>query len=139
MSKEKNTVPLPYSQWEIVFIVVVIISVLCVFNYINCQVETVCILSLSDGRSVEFDCDIIYSRLGKYRSERSDYVYGSMSNIEMTACSYEIVGILREDFNFGKNITSCEYHCCVTDGTCYGFPPRGVNIQMVSLGVGEGE
>lgn len=124
---------------RILIIIGTLYAIVYAISFFNCQVEMVCQLVINDGMGsnvVEFDCGIIYDRLGRYWDDSKSYVLGSMSNIETAACSYEVVGILRDQFGFGTNITACRYYCCVTDGTCYGFPPRGVNIQQMVLEVG---
>lgn len=100
-----------------------IIIILGALNYFSCHVETYCDVQINGKIVGEMDCNIIYGRLGGP---------SNIPTIENMACSDEVIGIVREQFGFG-NITECHYYCCVTDGTCYGFPPRGVNIQMLDL------
>ncbi|MHA1580960.1 MAG: hypothetical protein ACTSYM_00415 [Candidatus Baldrarchaeia archaeon] len=98
------------------------------FSDIFCKYETVCVLNLSDRWSKwEFDCDIIYSRLGKFWNKDSDYSYGSMYHIELTACSDEVLSILENKFNISLPRDKCHFTCCATDGTC--INGRAVNVQ----------
>jgi hypothetical protein len=102
-----------------------------------CEYRTICHLSYNgncwDLQNPEFDCDIIYSRLGKYWNKTSPYVLGSIANIETTACSDEVLGILEKQFNLTLRGKKCEYDCCVTDGNCY----NGVGINSQALCISE--
>jgi hypothetical protein len=102
------------------------------FGYF-CEYRTICHLSYNknfwDLQNPEFDCDIIYSRLGKYWNKTSPYVLGSIANIETTACSDEVLSILEKQFNLTLRGKKCEYYCCVTDGNCY----NGVGINNQAL------
>ena len=98
-----------------------IVVVLMALDYMSCHVETYCKVTYDNEELGEIDCNIV-RQAGAF----------TLREIEDYACSDEVIDKVREKFNFGK-ITECHYYCCVTDGTCYGFPPRGINIQMLSL------
>jgi hypothetical protein len=105
-------------------------------NNLFCDYKTICRLSYKrscwDLQNPEFDCGIIYNRLGKYWNKNSSYVSGSMANIEVTACSKEVLGVLEKQFNLTLTNETCKYYCCVTDGTCYNGV--GVNNQALCIG-----
>lgn len=98
-----------------------IIIALGAFNYLSCQVETFCDVQINGKVVGEINCNIVREQ-GAYTLQHiSDY-----------ACSEPVLEKVRKYYDFGE-VESCQYYCCVTDGTCYGFPPRGVNIQMLSI------
>jgi hypothetical protein len=108
--------------WIVICIIFILIFIPYLFTSISCKYETICHIS-TEIDSPTFDCDIIYSRLGKYL--KPGMTYGSIANINATACSDEVISILEKQFNTTFNRSKCSYLCCLTDGTC----DRGVAIN----------
>ena len=94
-----------------------VIAVASILVHFICRYETICHIDQYLD-SPTFDCNIIYSRLDKYWNNTSGYVRGSYANIGITACSDEVLSMLEEQFNMSLKDKKCEYHCCLTDGTC---------------------
>lgn len=59
--------------------------------------------------SPTFNCNIIYSRLPPEGA--------TLNKITETACSKEVLNIINETYGVDINASTCEYWCCVTDGT----------------------
>jgi len=81
---------------------------------LGCKFERVCHISTAID-SPTFDCNIIYSRLEKYL--KTGMAYGSIANINATACSDEVLSILEKQFNTTFNRSKCNYVCCIIDGS----------------------
>jgi len=115
---------------------ILLIILLGQFVFNGCDYKMICRLSYKGScwnlENPEFDCNIIYSRLGKY-CNKSEEVCGSNKNIEDTACSKEVLGILEKQFSLILTNETCKYYCCVTDGTCY----NGVGINNQALCIGD--
>ncbi len=107
--------------YDIYVICMIIVLMFAIFTYFGCQVERICMVNLDGNQIGEIDCNIV-RETGAY----------TLKHIQDYACSEKVINKVREKFGFGE-IKECAYYCCVTDGTCSGFPPRGINIQMLSL------
>jgi len=136
--KRKNKKHSAFFILSPIFLTIFLIIILGQFVFNGCDYKMICRLSYKGNcwslDNPDFDCNIIYSRLGKYRKKNSSYVSGSMANIEVTACSKEVLDILGKQFNLNLTNETCKYYCCVTDGTC--INGVGVNNQALCIGGG---
>jgi hypothetical protein len=101
-------------------------------SLVGCKFERVCHISTAID-SPTFDCNIIYSRLEKYLKPGT--AFGSIANINATACSDEVLSILEKQFNKTFNRSKCHYVCCITDGTC--DRPGGIAVNHQGYWWGE--
>jgi hypothetical protein len=127
-TRELPIKPLFFALTAIIILLGLILLILYLFPEdilpLGCKFERVCHISTAID-SPTFDCDIIYSRLEKYL--KPGMVYGSIANINATACSDEVLSILEKQFNTTFNRSKCNYVCCITDGTC--DRPGGIAIN----------
>jgi len=99
--------------------------------YLGCTVETVCLFQFNGEQLGRFDCHEITGRLGGHFEGWEYHVEFGHQDV---GCSDEVLGLMAEQFNVSiDNVTDCRYDCCITDGTCSGFPAHGVNTQMLSV------
>jgi hypothetical protein len=98
-----------------IFVVILSISLILISIISICNVERVCQFQYKGNTLGEFDCGVVYNQFHK------------------SACSEDVLRFLAVKFNVSTSGLECSYNCCVTDGTCHGFPPRGINIQMLRL------